>query len=70
MDFGDCIKIPYVFITHRIRSFIRQGSGYTVKGGNTVKIVVPSFSKGIYSERKEFAPLERICSPGEQILSL
>ena len=36
--------------------FIKE-NGYIFKRKNFVKIVLSSFCKGVYSERKEFAPV-------------
>ena len=54
-----------------------KGNAYIFKGNNSVKTVLPSFWKTVYSKRKEFAPLGSkffpfrvdFFSPWEQILS-
>ena len=34
-----------------------KGNRYTIKGGNSFKIVLPSLWKGVYSKREEFATM-------------
>ena len=34
-----------------------MGYGFTFRGDNTIKIVLPPSEKGVHLKRKEFAPL-------------
>ena len=34
-----------------------KGNGYTIKAGNSFKVVYTTLLKGVFSEMKEFAPL-------------
>ena len=42
---------------HDVASNILKGKWYTLKGGNSFKMGLPLFWNGVYSKRKEFAPL-------------
>ena len=50
-------KIYKTFHTVNIRPLVRyKGNCYTFMEGNSVKDILPSFGKEVYSKRKEFAP--------------